>query len=282
METVSVHRRLAHEDRLEPARQGGVLFHMLAVFIQGGRAHAVQFAPRQGGLEQVGGVHRAVRLAGADQGVHLVDEQDDRAFGGGDLVQHGLQPLLELAAVLRAGDQRAHVEGQQLLILQAFRHIAVDDAQGQAFDDGGLADAGLADQDGIVLGAARQHLDGAPDFLVAADHRVELLVAGGLGQVAGVALQGVVAVLGAGGVGGAALADRLSGLVQPLGGDARLLQQRPRPPAAVLGDGDQQPLGGDEGVAGGLGVSLGGVEHPRGVAIHIELAGAALDLGPSW
>ena len=60
------------------------------------------------------------------------------------------------------------------LSLQAFRHVAVDDAQRQALDDRRLADAGLADQHRIVLGAARQHLDGAADFLVAADHRIEL------------------------------------------------------------------------------------------------------------
>ena len=94
-----------------------------------------------------------------------------------DLVEHRLQPLLELAAIFRAGDQRAHVERQQLLVLQALRHVAIDDAQRQALGDRGLADAGLADQHRVVLGAARQHLDGAADFLVAADDRVELAVA---------------------------------------------------------------------------------------------------------
>ena len=97
----------------------------------------------------------------------------------GDFLQHGLQPLLELAAIFRAGDQRAHVERQQLLVLEALRHVAVDDAQRQAFDDRRLADAGLADQHRVVLGAPRQDLDGAADFLVAADHRIELAVARG-------------------------------------------------------------------------------------------------------
>ena len=114
-----------------------------------------------------------------------------------DLGQHRLQPLLELAAILRAGDQRAHVERHQLLVLERFRHVAVDDAQRQALGDRGLADAGLADQHRIVLGAARQHLDGAADLLVAADHRVELAVARVGGQVARIFLQRVVALLGA-------------------------------------------------------------------------------------
>ncbi len=271
-------RWLADEHRLEAAGQRRVLLDVLAVLVERGGADAMQFAAGQRGLQQIGGVHRPFGLAGADQGVHLVDEQDDRALGRGHLVQHRLQPLLELAAVLRAGDQRAHVEGHQLLVFQALRHVAVDDAQRQTLDDGGLADAGFADQHRVVLGAAGQHLDGAADLFVAADHRVELLVAGGLGEVAGVALQRVVAFLGGGAVGGAALADGDGGVLQRGRRDAGVLQRLGRL-AAFLGDGDQQPLGGDEGVAGGLGVGFGLGEHAGRLRLHVELARAALDLG---
>ncbi len=41
---------LAHHDRLEPALQRGVLFDVLAVFVHGGGADDLQFAPGQGGL----------------------------------------------------------------------------------------------------------------------------------------------------------------------------------------------------------------------------------------
>jgi hypothetical protein len=210
--------------------------------------------------------------------VHLVDEQDDAALGRRDLIEHGLEPFLELAAIFRAGDQTAHVERQDLLVAQAFGHVAVDDAQGQALDDGGLADAGFADQDGVVLGAAGQHLDGAADLFVATDDGVDLAVAGGLGQVAGVAFQGVIAVFGAGAVGGLALADLDDGGVQrvrlgPGGG------QDGGGDPAFAGEGAEQTLGGDEGVAGLLGRGLGGGEDAGGVAVEIELARAAGDLG---
>ena len=66
-------------------------------------------------------------------------------------------------------------------------HVAADDALRQPFDDGRLADAGLADEHRVVLRAARQHLDHAADFFVAADHRIELALAGELGQIAPVA-----------------------------------------------------------------------------------------------
>ena len=49
-----------------------------------------------------------------------------------------------------------------------------DDALREALRDGGLADARLADERGVVLGPPRQDLDDALDLLLAPDDRVEL------------------------------------------------------------------------------------------------------------
>ena len=125
-------------------------------------------------LEQVAGRDRALGRARADDRVELVDEEDDLALGRGDLLEHRLEALLELAAVLRAGDERADVERPDALALQALRHVARDDPLGEAFHDRGLPDAGLADQHRVVLRATREHLDRAADLLVTPDHRVEL------------------------------------------------------------------------------------------------------------
>ena len=66
------------------------------------------------------------------------------------------------------------------LSAQRLGHVAGDDPLGQALDDGGLADAGLADQHRVVLGPPGQHLDDPADLGVPADDRVELAVAGRL------------------------------------------------------------------------------------------------------
>ena len=55
----------------------------------------------------------------ADDGVELVDEQDDLAGGVGDLLEDGLQPLLELAAILGAGDHREPRSSETTLVLEA-------------------------------------------------------------------------------------------------------------------------------------------------------------------
>ena len=128
--------------------------------------------------------------------MQLVDEQDDLALGVLDLLEDGLEALLELAAELGAGDQRAEVERDDPLVLEPLGHVAADDPLGEALDDGGLADARLADEDRVVLGPPAEHLDDPADLLVAADDRIELAGARLGGQVAAVLLEGLVGRLG--------------------------------------------------------------------------------------
>ena len=187
-----VDRRLAHHHRAEAARQGGVLLHVLLVLVERGGADAAQIAARQRRFQQVGGVDGALGRAGAHQRVQLVDEADDLAIGIDDFLDHRLQPVFEFAAELGAGDHRAQVEGHQLLVLELVGDVAADNALRQAFDDGGLAHARLADQHRIVLGPPAQHLHDAADFIFAANHRVELALAGGFRQVVRVAFQRLV------------------------------------------------------------------------------------------
>ena len=103
-------RRLVDDDRLEAPLQRRVLLDVLAVLVERGRADRVQLAAGEHRLEQVRGVHRALGRPGADDRVQLVDEQDHPALGVLDLLEHGLEALLELAAELGAGDDRAEVE----------------------------------------------------------------------------------------------------------------------------------------------------------------------------
>src|SRR6266496_502155 len=174
--------RLGHLDRLEPALQRRVLLQVLAVLIQRGRADRLQLAPGQHRLQDRRSVDRALGGPGAHQRVQLVDEQDD-VPACPDLLQDLLQPLLKITPVPRASDQRAQVQRVELLLLQGLRHLALDDLLGQPFDDSCLPDAWLADQHGIVLGAPGQHLHHPLDFLLPADHRIQLALPRARGQV---------------------------------------------------------------------------------------------------
>ena len=183
-------------DGLEAALERGVLLHVEAVFVERRGADAVQLAAREHGLEHVGGVGRALGLAGADDGVDLVDEEQDAPLGGLDLLKDRLEPLLELAAVLRAGHERGHVEREDRAALERLGDVAAHDALREALDDGGLADAGLADEDRVVLRLAREDARHGADLRVAADHGVELAGLREGDEVRAVLLERLVLLLG--------------------------------------------------------------------------------------
>src|SRR6185436_7041291 len=71
-----------------------------------------------------------------DHGVQLVDEEDDLALRLRDLLEDGLEAVLELAAVFGSRDQRPEVEGDELLVLERLRHVAGDDAPGSPMSTG--------------------------------------------------------------------------------------------------------------------------------------------------
>ncbi len=75
-------RRLIDVHGLKASLERGVLFDVLAVFIERRRAHTPQLTARKGRLEHVAGVHRAFARPGADHRVHLVDKADDLAVAG--------------------------------------------------------------------------------------------------------------------------------------------------------------------------------------------------------
>src|SRR5438270_73082 len=93
-----------------------------------------------------------------------ISSSRSRSTGGeviaalGDRLHHLLEALPELAAVLRAGDAGREVQRVDLLALEDLGHVGVGDALGEALDHRGLADARLADEHGVVLGAAREDL----------------------------------------------------------------------------------------------------------------------------
>ncbi len=189
-------RRLADVDGLEPPLERGVLLDVLSVLVERRRANRTQLATREHRLQQIGRVDGALGRTRADDRVQLVDEEDDLAGRVLDLREHGLEPLLELASVLGTRQQSADVQRPDALALQTFGHVAGDDALGEPFDDGGLADAGLADEHRVVLRAPRENLDHASDLLVATDDRIELARLGECGQIAPVLLERLIRPFG--------------------------------------------------------------------------------------
>ena len=183
---------LAYKDDLKTALQGGIFLDVFAIFIESGRADGPQLTSRQGRFQHVGSVDGAFGCACPYQGVQFVDEEDDAAMRFLNILEHGLEPVFELAAIFRACQHGAQVKRDNALVTQQLGDVAGDDPARQTLNDGGLAHSRLADQYRIVLGPARQHLDHAANLFIPPDHRIQLPSPRKFGQVLGVTLQGLV------------------------------------------------------------------------------------------
>ena len=272
-----LHARLADEHRLKPPLQGRVFLDVLAILIERRGADAPQFAAGQRRLEQVGGVGAPLRRARPDDRVQLVDEQNHVPGRRLHLPQDRLQPILELAAILGAGDQRAQVERHHTAATQVLRHVRLHDPQGQPLGDRRLAHARLADEHGVVLGPPRQHLDHAADLGIAADHRIEFALGSPLREVDAVFLESLKLLLRILVRDPRLAAYGLQPRQQFLLADGRQLEDVLRL-RGHLGQGEQEVVGGDELVLHLVRLGRRRLEDLDQFLVGLRL-GAAGDLG---
>ena len=270
--------RFADIDRLKAAFESGILFNVFPVLVQRGRADRPEFAPRQLRFEQVGGIGGALRLPGAHDGVKFVDEEDDLALGRSDLLEKRLQTLLEFPAILGSGHHRTEIHGDDLLALQRFRHVAIDDPAGESFHQGCLAHPGLADEHGVVLSPAREHLHDPANLVVPSNDRINLPLPRQSREIPAVLFQGLklfLRVLISHSLIPAHLDQRLEHTVpRDRVGRENPLQTRP----TLLDQTKQQVLGGREVILEFGRFLGGGSEDILEILTRIDLGGA-IDLG---
>ena len=238
----------------------------------------MQIAAGERRLEDVAGVHGALGGTRAHDGVELIDEQDDLALGFLHFFEYGLQAVLELTAVLSAGDQRAHVELDKVAVAQRTRHVAGHDTLGDALDDSSFADARLADEHGVVLGAAGQDLNGTADLVGTADDRVKLAGAGKVADIATVLLQRLKLGLVLGRRHAVIAAQLLVDLLDALLGDAGVAQYTTGL-ALVLGKRHQQMFSHHKAVAHLGGLLLGLLDNADELVGKTHLLTLAGNLG---
>ncbi len=260
-----LHVGLLHQHGLEAALEGRILFQMLAVLVERGGADDLYLAARKGRLQDGSGIDGALGSAGTDKGMQLVDEQDDvtRLL---NLLDALLQALLELAAVLRACNQRGNVQRDDADVAQQVGHLIGHDELSQALGDGRFAHARLADEQRVVLLAAREDLHHALDLSRTADNRVELAFAGLLGKVGAEFAEHAL-----GGTGGGIEADAgknrgsahqiVQGATDGIAFHAHVLQHIDGRALTFAHDAQKQMLGGDIALAHLHGFAQGVLQH---------------------
>mmetsp|Transcript_20881 Transcript_20881/g.58950 ORF Transcript_20881/g.58950 Transcript_20881/m.58950 type:complete len:202 (+) Transcript_20881:312-917(+) len=169
--------------RLEPPLKRSVLIEDQApVLVSGGGANAADLPPCQHGLHEVSRIHVVVlRPARAKYQVQLVNEEQLRTMGLPKLLKHCLQPVLEVPPHAGARQERADVQGPQLLaVLELPGHLACRNSLRNGLGHGRLAHAGRAHEADVVLRPPGEDLQRPRHLRLPADHGVQ---APGFGQL---------------------------------------------------------------------------------------------------
>ncbi len=184
-----------YQYRLEPSFKRSVLLDVVPVLFERGRSYAVQLSSCQHGFQHVAGIDRALCFPCSDNGMELVNEEDDLSLALLDFIKHCLEPLFEFTPVFGTGKKRSHVEREDGSVLQPFGYVASVDPHCQSFNYRCLTDSWFSNKHRVVLCLATQYPYYSSYFFVTADYRVEPVLASGPDQIPAVFFKHFVSVL---------------------------------------------------------------------------------------
>ena len=165
------------DERLETSLERGILLDMALVFGKSSRTDAADIAAGEGGLQYIGGIEAAGRVAGSDECVDLVyEEYDIRIFFGfaDDVFETGF----EFSAEIGTGDDQSEIECEDALAGEGGWDTISGDSSGELRDEGGLADTWLSDEQRIILRAAGEYGQEPIDLVFSSDEAVRRSLTG--------------------------------------------------------------------------------------------------------
>ena len=112
------HRRRIDHDRLETPFQSGIFFDVFLIFVEGCSPDAAQVTAGQHRFEDVAGIHGAFGRTSADDRMDFIDEQQNLTIRLGDFIEDGFQSFFKFTTVFSTGNEGAHIEGIECLVLQ--------------------------------------------------------------------------------------------------------------------------------------------------------------------
>ena len=189
------YRRLLYHYRLETTFQSCIFFNIHTVLIQCCSTDTVQLTTSQHRFQHIACIQSAICLTGTNNGMQLINEQNDLSIAVLHIIQYGFQTFLKFTSVFCAGYQCTHIQCKNLLILQSLRYITFYNTLCQPFHHGGLTDTGFTDQYRVVLRFTGQDTYHVTDLTVSSDDRIQLLVSRFLHQILTVFFQSIISSL---------------------------------------------------------------------------------------
>ena len=210
------HIWLFDKDRTEATLQCRIFLDVFAVFVERRGADDLHLAACQRWFEHIGCVYRSLCCASTDDGMEFVNEQNNLSVAPFDLVHHGLEAFLKLAAELGPSHHGPQIERHDFFVEERLRHRTVHNHLRQTFGDGGFADTRFTHQYRIVFGTTTQYPDNTGNLGFTPYHGIEFAFRRHRGEVCAVFGEYLIFGLGVGGICPLGTADLHQGLIESL------------------------------------------------------------------
>mmetsp|Transcript_38335 Transcript_38335/g.78167 ORF Transcript_38335/g.78167 Transcript_38335/m.78167 type:complete len:228 (-) Transcript_38335:856-1539(-) len=147
---------LINHNLLEATLQRLILLDVLAILVESGGTNAAELASGQGRFEEIGRIHGSRGGTGTDDGVHLINKQDDLTLGLGNLLEYGFETLFEFTSHGGAGDECTEIETDEFAWgFHAIGNVTVNHSLRYAFGDGRLPNSRITNKHRIILSPPR-------------------------------------------------------------------------------------------------------------------------------
>ena len=121
--------------------------------------------------------------------MEFINEQYNLTIRATYFLHHPLHTFFEFTTILGTRDQPRHVESNNTLVGEDFRHIAFNNPHRQAFGNRGLTNTWLTNENRIVLGSPGKNLYNTLNFRTTADNWIQFVFLGHHGVIASVFIQ---------------------------------------------------------------------------------------------
>ena len=170
-------------DGLESSFERSIFFDVLAVFIEGSCADALDFTARESRLENIGRIDCAFCSTSSNERVQFINKEDD-ILGASNFVHDGLDAFFKLSTVFRSCNHCCKIEHNKSLVIKQIRNFLIDDRLCKTFGNCSLSNACFTQKNWIVLCAAAENLNKPFDFSMTTDDGIKLVIARQFRQVA--------------------------------------------------------------------------------------------------
>ncbi len=158
---------------MESPFERGIFFDMAFVFGESGRADETDVASGECGLQDIGGIQSAGSIAGTDERMNFIDEEDDirRVLYFADEL---FQARFEFSAETGSGDDEREVERENPFFREEIAGRSFSDFFRERGHERGFSDTRIAEEEGIVFLFPTEYVNEPFDLMRSPDEGLRL------------------------------------------------------------------------------------------------------------